>query len=450
MEKEHRFIERDAYGNLVDAKVFLDRRQLDKGTMKQIKKMIVSPAIGHSRIMPDCHRGVGCCIGFTSHLQEKIVPNFIGGDIGCGIICWYVGKKWADTDFTTIEERIRESVVMGSGPTNVWKKPIVTRKDMEQVCMDAQYEATMFCEAYRKRFDVNLYKQMPIYDTKTWFPAVCRKIRCEEEYALRSLGTLGGGNHFIEVNHDDAEDLYLTVHTGSRGFGSKIKQYHQNKINEHKHFDRERYETEMKKIRRTTKHPKQLKKLTDQLVDDINSKRHPNYLEKEEAYEYFFDMIFAQKYAMLNRRLIIRQIFTRFPEIEFPNRFVESIHNYIDFTDLVIRKGAINAAKGVPCLVSLNMRDGILLCKGKGNPDWNSSSAHGSGRLIPRGMAIHRVSMTNFRRQMEGIVSSSVVLETLDEAPDVYKDSEMIKKALDESVEIVSQLRPVINLKALC
>jgi tRNA-splicing ligase RtcB (3'-phosphate/5'-hydroxy nucleic acid ligase) len=430
----------------VDAKVFLDKFMIDKGTMRQIREMIYHPAIQHARVMPDCHRGTGCCVGFTSHLGEKIVPNFVGGDIGCGILTYPMGNILESISVKKLEEIIKTTIPMGATDDCVHKGPVFDLKDLGEVYNSAWEEAIMFAKTYEKKFKTNIKEYIPKYSLD-WLKEKCKQIDIDFTYVLSSLGTLGGGNHYVEVNQDKNKNCYLTIHSGSRNFGSKICQHHQSKINETKFFNWDEYHEQMKKVRRNFKNPKQLKLHSDQIKDSLIENKHPDYLEKEEAYLYFFDMIFAQKYAQFNRHLMLKLVLGIL-DIKFdPEKLIESTHNYIDFTDMILRKGAISAHKDKKCIVSLNMRDGILICTGKGNEDWNYSSAHGSGRIFARHEVIHRTNMIEFKESMKDVYSTTVVPETLDESPMVYKDSEMIKKALGDTVDIVEQLKPVINVK---
>ena len=439
----------------VDAKIFIHRSLIDKGTMSQIRDMIHHPSLSHIRIMPDCHRGKGCCVGFTSLLKDKVVPQYVGGDIGCGILTYPIG---APTDYMAkkeIDEIIRLCVRMGSGSNSVWKDPVVTDTDIENICTQASEDAEQFAKAFNDRFESNLTEYIPKYNLE-WFTKFCRKIQLEEDYARRSLGSLGGGNHFIELNESvETGTQYLTIHSGSRSFGDKTCRYHQEKINETRRFDYRDFKHTMKKANRKFRSSKALKKVADQYRSEFEEHKHNDYLEEKEAYEYFFDMIFAQIYAQYNRRTMLKQIINEINKrygnyIEFKEEnVIESIHNYIDFKDFVMRKGAISSYADQKCLIALNMRDGILLCNGKSNHDWNYSAAHGAGRAVARYAANQKFSLKEFRNEMKKVYSTSVVAETIDEAPMAYKDTELIKECLGPTVDIIEQLKPIINVKAL-
>lgn len=435
-------------------KVFIDRFSIDKGTMAQIKTMILHPSVNNVRIMPDCHRGKGCCIGFTSELTGKIVPNYIGGDIGCGIISYCLNKKLSDLNMSVvdIEKIIRDETPMGTREFSINDENNipVNDTDINELCTKAYDEAYNFANMYDKKFKESISSYgLPDYSIE-WFKNKCIQTQIDYSYVLRSIGSLGGGNHFIEVNVNKDGILYITIHTGSRGFGQAICSYHQNKINETKYLDYDALDDKRKKLMRKIKDAKMLKMVMDDIKNNLISEKHPDYLETDEAYEYYFDMIFAQKYAELNRRVILQRILDKLNLGKIVDEnIIESIHNYIDFNDFILRKGAISASKDKLCLVSLNMRDGILLCRGKGNKDWNYSSAHGAGRLLTRSESENKITLEMFKNVMKSVYSTSVLTETIDESPFSYKDSEQIKKLISESVEIIEQLYPVINVKAI-
>lgn len=439
----------------IDSKIFLDRHMLDKGTMTQIREIIHHPSVHQSRFMPDCHRGKGCCVGFTSQLNERVVPKYIGGDIGCGILTYPIGSLIDTNDLPDIDLKIRHLVPMGTFTTEkskpLFDNSIISDQDILWVCEQSYLEGSLFAKMYKNKYNKKL--NCPIYD-KIWFENLCSKCGIDFDYVLRSIGTLGGGNHFIELNRGslpNSEQLqdFVTIHCGSRSLGDKVCMYHQNKISDTYHFDYKDFKDKIKNFERKSKVTKERKQYEDSLIKAFKDAKHTDYLEDEEAYEYFFDMIFCQKLAQLNRRLILRRILAVIQIDYDTEKIIESIHNYIDFNDFVLRKGAISAHNNRLCIVSLNMRDGIMLCTGKGNSDWNYSSAHGSGRLYARNEVAHKVKMHQFQESMKDIFSTSVVPETLDECPMAYKDTEIIKQALNNTVAIMSQLRPILNIKAV-
>lgn len=431
------------------ATVFLPKMSIDKGTMDQIREMMIHPTIKDAKFMPDCHRGgKGCCIGTTAPLLKNIVaPRLVGGDIGCGITSHpiVIGENFT---MEKIDEIVRTEIKMGSGFDSIFKEAVVGKDVIDNICKDALYDANEFCYAFKNVFGVDIFPHRPMYNYE-WFVGLCKKIDMEPDYAMRSIGTLGGGNHYVEINKSENGKCYLTIHSGSRALGDKICSHHQAKIDETRRFNYDEFRLLKKKSNRKTKVSKELKSILDDYRDNFEEERHPDYLEEDEAYEYYFDMIFAQKFAQWNRRTMITRVMDRLGLDYDEDAVVESIHNYIDFKDFIIRKGAISAYDDKLCIISLNMKDGILLCRGKSNPDWNWSAAHGAGRLLTRDAARSKVSLKEFKESMEGIYSTSVCTETIDESPFSYKDSETIKKYLVPTVEIIEQLRPIYNAKAL-
>lgn len=454
---EHTIREKNRHGEYIDSKIFLEKTMVDKGTMSQIRELIHHPSVEHSRFMPDCHRGARCCVGFTSKLNDKIVPRYIGGDIGCGIISFPIGHFITDriSKLETVEKLIRESIKLGTKVNCVWDNPIVSDTDLTWLFAKSQTDADKFADAYFANYNVDITNFCPTYN-KEWFNKLCFKCSIEFDYVLRSIGTLGGGNHYVEINRDnDTKTDYITIHSGSRSLGDKVCMYYQDKIDNSRRFDYQEYQHNLKQFERKCKDSKQQKLYADSLKDEFDKNKHEDYLESDEAYEYFFDMIFCQKLAQLNRRLMLFSLLDSIGMYHKPlelydsDQIIESIHNYIDFNDFIIRKGAISAHHGQKCIVSLNMRDGILICEGKSEEDWNYSSAHGCGRIMTRDAALNKIKMVDFVKSMTGIYSTSVVKDTIDESPMVYRDSEVVKAALTNSVVILKQLRPIINVKGI-
>lgn len=432
-------------------KIFLDKIELDTETLKQIKTMMDHDCIESARVMPDCHKGNGCCIGFTFPLIDKIVPNYIGGDIGCGILTYKMGNFNHNKKEKQIDICIRQHVPLGAGSEGVHAVPIATEADYQWMFTRAQQIAKRFCENYQIRFNKDLTSTVPTY-SQQWFSDLCDKIVIDYAFVQKELATLGSGNHFIEVNIDSDNNKYLTVHSGSRILGSKICEYHQRKTNDK--FDWDQYNQHMNEYRKnnpgTTNGQQKIE--SARIKQILEAKVHKPYLQDEEAYDYYFDMIFAQSFAQLNRRIMCRQIINNLAYGITPydeSNIIESVHNMIDFEDMIVRKGAISAHQDALCIVSLNMRDGILLCRGLGNKDWNLSGPHGLGRNIDRGRAKQKIRLQDFIKEMKDVYSTSVCESTLDESPMAYKDSETVISALGPSLEIISQLKPIINVKAL-
>jgi len=368
-------------------KIFLRKEDIDIESLKQVKSMMKHESIHNVRVMPDCHKSMGCCVGFTSKIKDKIVPNFVGGDIGCGITTYPI-RDFKENKLKQFDKFIKENV-----PFNIQPMIYETDSDMiddmyeevlERIYYLANIEVVQFVDLYKQELDIDINSFKPTYNTE-WLEHMTKKIKSNIKEVKGYLGTLGGGNHFIEINKSLINDQkYLTVHSGSRGIGKKICEYHQNIIKKGREFDYDTFDRELKQFNKTCKDKKERRKFQNELKNTIVSKKHPQYLSGKETIDYYFDMIFAQKYAIVNRELMISSSI-KYLDLDFnPTLKIESIHNYIDFTDFIMRKGAINAYKGKECIIALNMKDGILLCEGKGNEDWNYSSAHGAGRVITR------------------------------------------------------------------
>jgi len=324
------------------------------------------------RIMPDVHAGMGCTIGTTMTILDKIVPGMVGVDIGCGMETIKLAEK--EIDFAALDALIRKQVPSGSD----------VRKNHHP---------------FNDQIDLTRLK-------------IADKVKLER--AQRSIGTLGGGNHFIEVGRSQGGDMYLVIHSGSRHLGTEVANYYQN---------------EACKTLRDTDCPKDLAYVSSNLFND-----------------YIHDMKITQAFATLNRKAMAEVIIRgmKFTEVE---RFT-TIHNYIDTDTMILRKGAVSAKKGEKLLIPINMRDGSLICVGKGNDNWNQSAPHGAGRLMSRTAALKQLSLDDYKAEMAGVFSTSVSRKTLDEAPMAYKPIEEIINNIDPTADIIEKIRPVYNFKA--
>lgn len=373
------------------------------------------------RIMPDVHAGKGCVIGFTADLGDKVIPNIVGVDIGCGMLCVELGD--IDLDLRKLDKLINENIPAGR---NIREQKLIN---------------------YDKIND--LYCLRELKETKKF---------------NRAIGTLGGGNHFIEVDIDEEGNKYLVIHTGSRNLGKQVADYYQNLAIELCSGKEEMFKRK-KEIIKTYKEKdkkseiqKALKKLEAEYKK--NKPNLPNelcYLEGKYREMYLHDMEICQEYASLNRLQIAKEILmdyfqlTFVPEIEYPpvmNDRFETIHNYISFEDNIVRKGAIRASKGERVIIPINMRDGSIIAVGKGNEDWNNSAPHGAGRLMSRRKAKETFKLEEFKKSMKDIYSTSVVEETIDEAPFVYKPMREIIDNIQNTVEIEKIIKPIYNFKA--
>ena len=335
----------------------------------------------HVRIMPDVHAGAGCVIGFTAKLTDKVVPNIVGVDIGCGMEVTNLGRL--AIDFKQLDQFIRTYIPHGFA---VHKKT-------------------------PKEWNRQLKEQVEMVSTR---------VGSNFQRDLKSLGTLGGGNHFIEIAKGKDKNKYLVIHSGSRNFGLKVAEYHQKKA---KHL--------CEKQVKNTNLPKELAYLTGQYMQD-----------------YLSDMQVAIEFAELSRKLMSKKI------IEFlglnydESECFTTIHNYINLSDNIIRKGAISAHKDEKVIIPLNMRDGSLIAIGKGNKDWNFSAPHGAGRVLSRRAAKEKLSLDKFKHEMKDVFTTSVSRKTLDENPMAYKEFSQIAKYVDDTLEIIDQIKPLYNFKA--
>lgn len=389
--------------------IHLPEEKVDTETFQLAEKMSNTQVFHNICIMPDCHTGSNCCVGMTTQIQDKVIPQIVGGDIGCGITVLKLDKKIREKQYEKIDSTVKQLIPMGA---NNHARPIVGDETMMEIY-----------EKCNRKLEI-LKEKFPEYDfgnfqyNKNYYKKMVKRVKSYSisgDY-MRSMGTLGGGNHYIEFNVDETrQNYYLSVHCGSRNMGQAICNYHQEKIRQKPTYNKTEFFT--------------------------------NVLEGDEMVEYFIDMVFAQEFASKNRLVIIELICDAIGSTYDESKIIESTHNYIDFDRFILRKGAISADKDKLCVISLNMRDGIIICRGLGNPEWNHSCAHGCGRLMSRRDARLTFSMREYEAAMEGIYSSCICKDTLDELPQAYKDSQMIKEMISPSVEIVEQLRPIINIK---
>ena len=389
---------------------------IEETAEEQIKLLCDQPFVKGSRIriMPDVHAGKGCVIGFTADLGDMVIPNIVGVDIGCGMYTVELGK--IGIDFEKLDEAIRKNIPSGM---KVHEGRIV------------RFPELMELKCYRE-----------LKDTK----------RLE-----RSIGTLGGGNHFIEIDSDDEGNKYLVIHTGSRNLGTQVAEHYQSLAYElmcgkDKLFRQQneliaRYKAEG----RRSEIQAAIKELRSSFqAHECFTPRELCYLTGEYREMYLHDMRICQEFASLNRVTIAGLILSAAFGMELSDcqRF-ETIHNYIDHESNIVRKGAVSAKKGEKLLIPINMRDGSLICIGKGNPEWNCSAPHGAGRMFSRNAAKEKFTLDEFQNSMEGIYSTSIHLSTIDECPMAYKSMEDIVDNITPTAEIVSIIKPVYNFKGL-
>lgn len=364
------------------------------------------------RIMPDTHAGMGCVIGFTAALGDKVVPNLVGVDIGCGMFVQNLGQ--IDIDLPALDKFIREHIPSGSGVNEIQG----TRVEFPELK------------------DMRMYKNLRNID-----------------HLQSSIGSLGGGNHFIELDRDSNGNVYLVIHTGSRNLGQQVCKHYQklavDQCNKHSADIKREINAAIEQLKVEGR-----QKESSRVISEIKAKygridKVPAdlcYLTGELRDDYLHDMKICQEFARRNREEIARRIFRH---IKWSGKWgFHTIHNYIDFTDNIIRKGAIRCNQGEMVIIPLNMRDGSILAIGKGNEDWNFSGPHGAGRLMSRSAAKESISMKDFKDSMKGIFTTSVNKNTLDESPMAYKNANEIVEAIRDTVDVIEVIKPIYNFKA--
>ncbi len=377
---------------------------LDKTAEDQIVNLLNQAFVAASkiRIMSDAHAGAGCTIGTTMTIANMVVPNLVGVDIGCGMETVVLEDN--DVALPKLDEIVHLSIPSGF---NIRKT------------------------AHRLAGEINL-----------------KELRSANHVNLNraqlSIGTLGGGNHFIELGKDEGGKLYLLVHSGSRNLGKQVAEFYQKAASRDLAAKVKIGKAKINELRKKGSHDLALKE---------QEKLNLRQVEKSLAFtegklfdDYLHDMAIVQRYAELNRKAIVDKIISRM-KFSVVERFT-TVHNYIDMESMILRKGAISAKNGEKVLIPINMRDGSLLCIGKGNADWNYSAPHGAGRLLSRRAAKESISLKEFEKNMEGIYTSTVSRRTLDEAPSAYKPIGEIMDNVGDTVVIVKRIKPLYNFKA--
>lgn len=438
-------------GKYTTAKVMID--DVEESCASQIHGFVNHPAFTNPiAIMPDTHAGKGSVIGFTMPMTSKVIPNVTGVDVGCGMLALNIGKELPLTP-SKLDHKIRQRVPFGF---EVHSQSSQMKFGMKNFPWhEAKTLAHNFSLAYNEKFGTNHY--FDGYNVN-WFAQKCDETGADLGRCIKSIGTLGGGNHFIEVGKDENENYWIVIHTGSRNFGKCICDYWQNMASKVvRQGKQEKFKERIAEIREQytgMQIKKKIKEARKELGFDLfgNVSQDLQWLEGEHAMGYLYDMIFAQVYASVNRWYIahiingiLNPLSSAF--VNAPGGHIETVHNFIDFHDFIIRKGAIRSYVGEKMIIPFNMRDGILVCEGKSNDDWNCSAPHGAGRLMSRAQAKKRLKLEDFEKQMNGIYSTSVVASTLDEAPDAYKDASVIESAIEPTATILTKIKPILNMK---
>ena len=393
-------------GKYASCKVFTE--VIDQNAISQLINLLNQPmAEGQTiRVMPDVHAGAGCTIGTTMTITDKVVPNLVGVDIGCAIEVIKIKER--HIELQKLDKLIYEKIPSGF---NVRKT------------------------AHRFNDQIDL-RSLYCYD------------QINHDRAILSLGSLGGGNHFIEANKGEDGSIYIVIHSGSRHLGVETATYYQNeayrRLNGSSKKDIDALVARLKADGREKNIHSEITKLKNTKHTDVP--KELAYCEGELFEQYIHDMKIVQQFAMLNRKAMMDEIIKGM-KLHVVEQFT-TIHNYIDTDNMILRKGAVSAQPGEKLIIPINMRDGSLICVGKGNPDWNWSAPHGAGRLMSRAAAKESFTVSEFKKQMNGIYTTSVGSATLDECPMAYKSMSDIVDNIGDTAEIVEIIKPIYNFKA--
>ena len=386
---------------------------VDEATKKQVNRLLDQKFTEgmQIRIMPDCHAGTGCVVGTTMTIKNKVVPNLVGVDIGCGMLCVNLGK--IDLDLEKLDNFIRENIPAGMN----------VNEDITET--EARIE------------DLRCYDKLK-----------------NKTYLKQSIGSLGGGNHFIEVDIANDGTKYLIIHSGSRNLGTQVASIYQEKaIEYHKDLLFNKRE-EINKVIQEYKEQGRQKEIQTRIKEiekmeiSLDMPEELCYLEGPLFDDYIYDMDISQKFAVENRKEMANRILKHLGLDLSKVDYFETIHNYINMKDMILRKGAISAYEDEMVLIPVNMRDGCILAKGKSNPEYNYSAPHGAGRILSRHTAAKTVPLEEYIKSMEGIYTTSVNQKTLDESPFAYKPLEAILENIGDTVDIIEIIKPIYNFKA--
>jgi RNA-splicing ligase RtcB len=402
-------------GRYCTAEVMIN--DIDEATNAQLlnlsnQKMFENSSV---KIMPDCHAGKGCVVGFTATVKDKIVPNLVGVDISCSISSYKLNVR--EIDLRELDDIIKRKIPSGMNVRGEASNLIGNFSDEMQSVLE-------------EIGDIESYKRH-----------------------LLSIGTLGGGNHFIELNRGDDGYLWLTIHSGSRNFGHKICTFHQDKAIKNLENKKGEIYGKLDKIK-ALENAIERKKLHEDIskeLKDFKFDKELAYLEGSDTLHYIRHMNAAKKFAQLNHKVMKMEILDALPKLDIADEIFTN-HNYIEYDEptktMMIRKGAVSAKKDERLIIPMNMRDGSFICAGKGNSAWNYSAPHGAGRILSRMQARNSLDMEKYKKEMQSVYSTCVTQNTIDESPMAYKDMNAISKAMRDSVEILERIVPVYNFKA--
>jgi RNA-splicing ligase RtcB len=418
-----------------DCKIFIDDIESEAYTLIQsILDQQVSENV-KVRIMPDTHVGKGIVIGFCMPMTNMLNPNHIGCDIGCGMLSARFSGDYK-INLEKFDLDVKMNIPMGF---NVHKDIIFKSIPFD----DVQNAADKFVAEYNKKFSTSYIA--PIYNEK-WLSNKLKVIKMDDVKFWNAIGTLGSGNHFQELGIDSNGNYWITIHSGSRNFGLKVADYWTNVAKSQMNIAPDVYNKELENIKLNTFPKNLIPKKIQELKDTYKIGLNKEYLQGDNTIGYLFDMIFVQKYAEWNRSTMLN-IIQKILGINNFDEIISTVHNYIDMKDMIIRKGAIASYVDQKMIIPFNQKDGILLCEGKSNDDWLNSGPHGSGRKESRSSAKKKFSVEEVKKSMNGIYTTSVCKETVDESVFAYKNSEMIEKLIEPTATILDRIKPIWNVK---
>ena len=419
-----------------DVKIFTDN--IEEEALSTIYGIANHPVFENTpiRIMPDTHSGKGIVIGFTAPLGEYVNPSHVGCDIGCQMTSLFYEGLVKEEDYPDLEHKVRNAIPTGF---EINKKKVFNDKDffkfMNQQMRIARSQWPEMVES------INI--------TEKYVTEMLKRIGMDEGVFYKSPGSLGSGNHFLELGEHEGHSVW-TIHCGSRNFGQKVFKYW-DKISKKPAISREDRREGIEEIKRKCKDKTKLASLIKEYTESQNASKPIGYLQGENMRGYLTDVFFCQAYASWNHKCIGDAISNIMMKKGYGKVIdtINTIHNYISPRDHIIRTGAIASYEGERLIIPFNMRDGLAICEGKSNPDWNYSAPHGAGRIMSRSKAKENVNLEEFRESMKGIYSTSIGTGTIDESPMVYKPMEEIIENIEPTVEILYLIKPCINIKAM-
>lgn len=416
-----------------DCKIFTT--EIEHSAISTIESIINNKVFANStiRIMPDVHDGNGIVIGFSCKAGQYVSPAHVGCDIGC-MMTTLLYPGIFHTSIPDLEHAIKTRIKFGF---EIHPSCIVDKNEFFKVVNNEIHK-------------VKLLNMHHIEVNEDYISKMLNRIGMDEAKFWNSLGTVGGGNHFIEVGINEKENVTgVTIHCGSRNFGLKVFSYWDN-ISKHHPVSKNALNEVINTIKKNEPLKTKWNDLIRQAKEKLMNAHVQGYLDGEELEGYLIDMVICQEYAKFNHYTIssiIKSIITELYHLS-PIEKIQSVHNYIDFEDGMIRKGAIRSYVGEKMIIPFNMRDGLAICEGKSNPDWNFTAPHGAGRLLSRGKAKELISLDEYEKSMEGIYTTSVSQATIDESPFAYKNYKDILERITPTVNVLYLLKPIINIKS--